>query len=126
MAISSAHVADTAVGITYIYQLLQPGSFSGDFGLSYYSISVSVNILLNFMIVVRLIRHVKTSRDVIGGRYGKMELYKLVVTVVIESCALYSVTFLLFIRSWAAPSVIRFIPYQILFQIQARAVFTLS
>ena len=56
------------------------------FGIPYLSISVSLNVLLTLMIVVRLVLHGTGSPAGISG------LYKAASTMLIESCALFAVS----------------------------------
>ena len=73
-----------------------------NFGLSYLSISVSLNVLLTLMIVIRLILHGRKIRIATGALAGISRLYKTISTMFIESCALFSVTSLLVIGPLAA------------------------
>lgn len=63
--------------------------------MSYYSISLSLNVLLTLMIAIRLIRHSKNIRHALGpGTDGG--LYNVLVTIVVESCVLYAIISLVF------------------------------
>ena len=62
--------------------------------LAYLSISVSLNVLLTFMIVIRLVLYIRNTRTALGIT-GAGGLCKAVVTMLVESCALYSVSSLL-------------------------------
>jgi hypothetical protein len=73
-------------------------------GIPYFTISLSLNVLLTLMIVVRLILHSRNIGNVMGARAGPGKLYKAIVTILIESSALYAVSFALFIVSWIAQS----------------------
>lgn len=75
-----------------------------DFGTPLYSISLSLNVLLTLMIVVRLFLHERSIRKATGGRITAGGLYKAINTMLIESCAVYALTFLLFMGPWAAGS----------------------
>jgi len=95
------------MGITFVYQTSQPNSSfwnstAIDFGIPYFSISLSLNILLTFLIVTRLILHSRNVRVAMGGPGGAAGLYKAIVTMLIESCALYAVNSLLFVGPWGA------------------------
>ena len=102
------NVADTAMGIALIYQTSQPDSSLWNavaikFGLPYFSISITLNILLTLMIVIRLVLHIRGSKTAtglteIGGSC------KVIATMLIESSTLYAVTSLLFIGPWGAGS----------------------
>ena len=66
------------------------------FGLPYFSISIALNILLTFMIVIRLILHARNTRTAMGIA-GIGGLCAAIVTMLIESCALSAVSSLLFV-----------------------------
>ena len=92
------------MGVTFLYQTSQPDSsiwnvVAVDFDLPYFSISIGLNILLTLMIVVRLILHARNTRTALGIA-GICGLCAAIVTMVIESCALYAVSSLLFIGPW--------------------------
>ena len=59
--------------------------------LQYLSISVSLNVLLTLMIIIRLVLHDRNIRAVTGFRAGISGLYKTVSIMLIESCALFAV-----------------------------------
>ena len=63
-------------------------------GLSFLSISFSLNVLLTLMIVIRLILHVRNTRAAVGIS-GIGGLSKAIITMLVESCALYAVSTLL-------------------------------
>ena len=62
------------------------------FGVVYLSISVSLNVLLTLMIVVRLVLHGRNLRAATGSPAGIGGLYKAISTTLIESCALFAVS----------------------------------
>ena len=88
------------MGITFIYQGTV-GNTTDWSAIPYYSISLSLNVILTFMIVTRLVLYVRDTRAAIGVT-GIGGLCNAIVTMLIESCALYSVTLLLIIGPWAA------------------------
>ena len=88
--------------------------------LPYFSISLSLNVLLTLMIVIRLILHTRNIRAAMGIA-GSGRLSKAIVTMLIESCALYSVNSLLFIAPWGAHNYAESIFLPILTQTQVRA-----
>ena len=100
------------MGIALIYQTSQPdssiwNSVAISFGLPYFSISVSLNILLTLMIVVRLTLHNINIRNTMGAPAKTSSLYqaiKAIVIMLVESSALYAVNSLLFIGPWGAGS----------------------
>lgn len=69
--------------------------------LSYYSVCVSLTVLLTLMIVVRLFLHRRDIRNALGKSAGIDGLYITIVTMLVESYALYAVTFLVYIGLWA-------------------------
>ena len=96
--------ADVATAIMYLYQQIVPSSLSGVFGISYFSISLSLNVILTLMIVIRLVLHRRNLRKVLGTSDGTSGLYTAIVTMFIESYALYAIAFLLYIVPWALGS----------------------
>ena len=62
------------------------------FGIPYLSISVSINILLTLMIVIRLVLRCRAVHAFLGARGGIGGLCKTVITMLIESCALFTVS----------------------------------
>jgi hypothetical protein len=121
-------VTDTATGITYASKISQPVSITQipvavkKFGVPHHSISVSLNVLLTLMIVGRLMLHSKGIRKAMGTSATAGRLYNAIVTMLVESCALYAVTFVLFVGPWAAHSPIAKTFFPILIQTQVRAV----
>jgi len=115
-----------AMGVVFIYQTSQPESsiwnnVAISFGLPYFSISVGLNVLLTIMIVTRLVLHSRNVRSAMGAPVGISGLYKAIVTMLIESSALYAVNSLLFIGPWGAGSHIADIFVPILAETQVRA-----
>jgi hypothetical protein len=113
------------MSIALTYEISQPSetwnSFQINLGLSYFSISVSLNVVLTLMIVTRLILHSKNVRNAMGAATTVTGLYKTIVTMLIESSALYAASFLLYIGPWGANSDISDIFFPILAEIQVRA-----
>jgi tellurite resistance protein TehA-like permease len=97
-----------SVLLTYHWALQARGpqwtSVITNFGLPYFSICLSLNILLTAMIVARLILYSRDVRKAMGSSAGTSGLYKAVITMLIESSALYTAGFLLFFPPWAANS----------------------
>jgi hypothetical protein len=76
-----------------------------DFGKAYYSMSLSLDVLLTLMIVARIALHSRDIRSAIGSLAKPSgRLYKTLVTILVESCALYTVSYLLFLGPWASSS----------------------
>ena len=115
------------MGITLIYyQVLQSFAINGsaniNFGTPYFTISLSLTVILTIMIIIRLILHNRETNRAVGGPTGS-GLYTAVLAIVamiVESYALYAVNFLLFIGPWGANSYIANIFFPILIQTQVR------
>ena len=95
------------MGIITLYLSSQPGSslwhgITVNFGLPYFTISVGLNVILTLMISGRLLLHSRNIRGAMGSTTGVNSLYRAIVTMLIESSALYAVTSLLFIGPYAA------------------------
>ena len=113
------------MGIMLIYQTSRPNSsiwnsVAISFGLPYFSLSVALNVILTCMIVTRLVLHSRNVRSAMGAPGGVTGLYKAIVTMLIESSALYAVNSLLFIGPWAAQSQVADIFLPILAETQVR------
>ena len=123
-----ANLIDTAMGIAFIYQIARPISLVSnagtieDFGTPYYSISLALNVILTLMIVGRLIIHGKNVRNAMGSPSGVNGLYKAIVGMLVESCALYAVSYLLFMVPWAAGSPVSNAFFPILAETQVRTI----
>lgn len=124
----SADVTDTAMGILLLYRTSQPSSIwnslAANFGIPYFSISASLNILLTLMIVARLILHGRNLRDAMGTPVRASGLYKAVITILVESSSIYAITSILFIGPWAAKNRASDIFLPILAEVQVRSVFS--
>ena len=120
-----ADIINLAMGILFLYQTSQPNSsiwnsVAINFGLPYFSISVSLNVLLTLMIVTRLVMHSRNIRTAMGAPAGIGGLYKTIITMLIESSALYAANSLLFVGPWGAGSHIADIFLPILAEVQVR------
>ena len=89
------------MGIIFVYQATQPSSSSGSVTIPYFSISLSLNILLTVMIIIRLTLHARGIRTAMGET-GSGGLCKAIVTMFIESCAINAVTSLLLLILYGA------------------------
>lgn len=119
-----ANVIDVAMGIMMLvgqaWEWNNPQiPISGFFGFPYILISISLNILLTLMIVVRLVLHSRNIRAATGAPSRFSGLYKTIVTMLVECSALYTVISLLVIGTDTANI---FLP--ILAEAQVRAVVT--
>jgi hypothetical protein len=122
-----ADVTDAAMGLMFIYQTSRPDgvwySMQSNVGLPYFSISVSLNVILTVLIAARLILHKKNIRSAMGSPTGIRGMSKVAVTILVESCALYALNSLLYIGSRGARSYVASIFLPILAQTQVRTVF---
>ena len=124
MTIPSPNVAGAAMGIALIYyQASQPYSViwhsaNPDFGAPYYSISFSLNAILTLIIIIRLVLHSRNVRNALGTTANAAGLHKAIITMLVESAALYAVAYLVFIGTWGAGSPAQFIFFPILAQIE--------
>ena len=95
------------MGIAHIYQNAGAGSNSAtatvvNIDTAYYSISLSLNVLLTLMIVIRLIVHVRNIRKATGASNSSSGLHTTtaaVATMLVESYAIYAVTLLAYVVS---------------------------
>ena len=84
-------------GIVSTYRSSGLGADNG-FYVSYLSVSLSLNVLLTLMIIIRLIIHIADIKKTLGVSNGSNNLFATattVITMLIESYALYAVTLLL-------------------------------
>ena len=105
------NIIDAVLGTAYIYLVSVPiwrtSVIALNIATSYYSICLSLNIILTLMIVVRLMVHIRDVRKATGALNGSTSLHTAaatVVTMVIESYALYAITMLPWVVTWAVES----------------------
>ena len=120
-----ANFGNVATGIMVTYQMAQPSSSAWatillNFSIPDISISVSLNVLLTLMIVIRLVLHSRSIRTATGSSPGISGLYTTIATMLVESSTLYAVTSLLLIGLWAAGNRAAGAVLVILAEIQAR------
>ena len=119
----------TVMGVVLIYyQVTQPttalwGSVPQSFDYPFFAISPSLNIILTLMIVVRLVVHQGRIRNAMGPSATTSKWYMAVVTILVESCALYAVSFILFLGPWGAGSSAANIFFPVVAQTQVRTPF---
>ena len=119
-----ANNTDAALGIALICGIEIP-TFNIAAGnaieISCFSISVGLNVLLTLMIVARLALHSKNFRKAMGGSHGTGGLYQTIITVLVESCALYSASLTVYIGLFGAGNSAQFFIYPIVSVIQVGA-----
>ena len=84
------------------YEAFRPDALSiyPTISLSFYVISVSLNVLLTLMIVTRLILQKRNIQNAMGTAHGSGGLYNTIVTMLVESCAISALTYILYIVMW--------------------------
>ena len=95
---------------------------------SYYSISLALNVILTLMVVIRLILHIRSVRNATGASDGSGGLHtaaSTVVTMFIESYALYAVVLLTYTIPWALNSWVDILFSGVLNAVQVRVVLTI-
>jgi hypothetical protein len=88
---------------------------------AYISLSLSLNVLLTFMVVARLVLYSWNVRAATGSPTGTSGVYKSVATMLIESSALFAVSSLLVIVLWAIDHPVVYVFTHILAQTQVIA-----
>ena len=101
-------------------QPIDPNPDAFTLNYPYFAISLSLNILLTLMIIIRLVLLGRDIRSPTGTRATTTGLCEAVVTMLVESFALYAVNFLLFIVPWATGSSVWAIFSPILADVQVR------
>ena len=103
-------------------------NFSGESAVSrfqfytvYISLSLSLNVLLTFMIVIRLAMHGRGVRIATGHPTGISGVYKSIAAMLIESSALFAVSSVLVIGSWAVGNQVANVFVRILAETQVRS-----
>lgn len=103
-------LGDITMGSLYLYQLSSPGSHlftqeAIDFGLPYFVLSTSLNIVLTILLCSRLIYHQRAISKV-GANVRVHGLpYMSIVSILVESSAIYAVFSIIFIATYAAEQV---------------------
>ena len=91
--------------------------------IPYYSIVLSLNVILTLTIVIRLALHSKDIRDAMGPLSRPDKLYKTIITILIESSALYAINFIAFFGQWRGKESVGAALFPLISQVQVRAVF---
>lgn len=119
---SLMYIASMVTGVMIIYhQAVQPHNEIIGFGIPYYLISLLLNVLLTAMIVIRLIGYSVQDSQPAAGPLVRRDRYKTIVTILVESSALYAISFVLYIVPWSAESSLQLIFFPILAHIQVIA-----
>ena len=119
---------DEVTGVVYIYNQSITALNSKtlmDSGTSYNSISLSLNVILTLMVITRLIWHSRNIRKAIGASDTVVGSYTTIVTMLVESYALYAVVFLLYMATFAAQNSADFVFGGFLGSAQVRPIFSI-
>ncbi|EJD41420.1 hypothetical protein AURDEDRAFT_169584 [Auricularia subglabra TFB-10046 SS5] len=114
------YLASTIMSILTVYQLAQPGAqFFSTIGLAltlpYFSLSISLNLLLTVMIVTKLLAMRRRLRTALGTHHARM--YTGMPAMLVESAALYAVFSIMFIATYSINNSL----FNVCLPIQARA-----
>jgi succinate-acetate transporter protein len=109
------------MGILVLFETNLPASnlwtaLSVKFTLSYFSLSLSLNVLLTFLIVIRLLLHRQRTRKHLGAKHATH--YTSIAAMLVESSALYSAFSLIFIVSYARNSPVQNLFLPVLAEVQ--------
>jgi len=115
MAVFKVNVTNIVTGILSIV------SDVNRFYTAYISLSLSLNLLLTLIIVVRLVLRSRSIRAATGSSAGISGLYKTIATILIESSALFTVSSLLLVGTWAADNAFANVFVYVLVETQVRA-----
>ena len=95
-----ANSTDAALGIIAgaLYSPIDPGiSDPARFLILYCKLSLCLNVFLTLAIVTRLVLHNRNIRNAMGATVEANRLYKSIITMLVESCALYAGSLLAYI-----------------------------
>ncbi len=111
------------MSILTVFQSSQPGSnlwsrVTVQFILPYWALSISLNVFLTLMISFRLLRMRRAARMILSAEHAKT--YTSVITMIIESAALFSITSLWFIICYAMGSNVQNLILPVLDQLVVR------
>jgi hypothetical protein len=121
----SANATAIVTGVLLLYYRVGLGELSNtSLEILYHSIALSLNLLLTLMIIARLALHSRNIRNAIGASSGAGGLYTALITMLVESSALYAICYLLYMIPTAAGSYVGYIFSPVLGQVQVRAAFT--
>jgi len=123
------YLASVAMGIATDYEAAQPQSFSRNptaivhFGISYFSITISLNVVLTLMIAARLFLHNRKIQKMATTSAQPGLTHMTVATMLIESCALYAAISLLYIIPFGSRAYVEYAFLPLLADVQVIAPF---
>ena len=124
----STNTINAALGVVFIHEsVVTPweGPVFLDVFFSYNFVALSLNVLLTLMIIVRIMLHRRNIINAMGTSAGVSGLYTTVITMLVESCAPYTIAYLLYLVPMATGSDITFVFTLVLGSLQVRTVFAL-
>lgn len=95
------YIASLVMGLMDMVWAVKTGNLYLPFDVdtTYLSISLFLNVLLTLMIVVRLVLHSRQIQSAMGVAATPVRLYKALITLLVESCALYAISFAIFLAT---------------------------
>jgi len=117
------YLGDISMGVMTLFQASRPGAslwtkVTTNFGIPYFSLSVTLNVLITLLITGRLLLYRHQVRRTLGAANASTVPYVSIVAMITESSMLYAVFSLLFIGPYASESHVSDIFLPILSQIQ--------
>lgn len=113
----------TVTGILWCYYRVGLGESIPTVQVPYFSICLALNVLLTLMIIARLVLHSRNIKKAVGASSGPVSLYSTIITMLVESSALYAIGHLLYIVPTVSDSYVASIFSSALGEIQVRATF---
>lgn len=118
-----------ATGIIVLYQAARPDAtlwthLAVNFGLPYFVITISLNVIISTIIAIRLFIYRYRMREAFPGDSSSSAPYASIAGLLIESSALYAIASILFIAPYAVGSHLSFVFLPILVQVQVRLPFS--
>ncbi|KAJ7640764.1 hypothetical protein DFH06DRAFT_1215164 [Mycena polygramma] len=99
------YLGSLAMGIMFGIETTSPnglfGSITASFGIPYFTISLSLNIILTLLIVGRIWYHQRSMKALFGNDHSHQRPYQLLLTMFVESAALFSIISILLLVTFA-------------------------
>ncbi|THH13061.1 hypothetical protein EW146_g7118 [Bondarzewia mesenterica] len=117
------YLGSISMGMIFLFQISRPSAnlwseTSVNFGIPYFSLSASLNVLLTLLIAARLLLYRRALRHALGPDHAYSIPYASIAAMIVESSMLYAVSSLLFIGPYGAKSHISNIFLPVLSQVQ--------
>lgn len=96
------YLASIGTGILWLYHAASLNGYSVSAEITYFIVCLLLNVLLTLMIIARLVLHRRNIRNAIGASFGAGGMYASIITMLVESAALYAIGYLLYIVSFAS------------------------